>query len=396
FSCGVTAPTPPSRMHEFLWGCTGSGIILTDLSRIRHVRVPPSVYITGVLANGSEVDINSPLRLKYNMNTVTFHFAGISLRDEGSLKYRYILHGADERWTSVSGRLPVTYVSLRPGYYTFEVKAVSPAGIESKSVASLAFAIIPPIWQRWWFLLISGITLAYVVYYSIRLRVRRLLEIERVRGRIATDLHDEIGSGLTRIAILADVALRQTESPEAVSPEANALQMQDNKESFSTHNLVHKIGVNARDLVDSMSDVVWSIDPKNATVADLVTRFRSFAYEMCEAKGINLQFATDSDLKSLPLDPVIMRALLIITKEALNNSVKHSGCKNLSIGIKSMKNQISLLISDDGRGFPVESHSSGHGLGNMRARAEKLGGEYKLKSSPGDGTTIQVTVPANA
>ncbi len=155
---------------------------------------------------------------------------------------------------------------------------------------------------------------------------------------------------------------------------------------------MQRIGSHARELIDSMSDVIWSMDSKNITVSDMVARFRSFAYEMCEAKGISLQFEIAADLENLRLDPVTMRALLIITKEALHNSVKHSECKNLHIGIRSKSKEIHLLISDDGRGFSNDGHPFGHGLGNMRARAEKLGGKYKLKSSPGEGTTIEVTL----
>ncbi len=217
-------------------------------------------------------------------------------------------------------------------------------------------------------------------------------KMENIRNKIAQDLHDDIGSGLTRIAILADVALRQTEVKQKSSPEGNDVRSAGSKESVSARNLMLKIGSNARELIDSMSDVIWSMDSKNITVSDMVARFRSFAYEMCEAKGISLQFEIDADLENLRLDPVIMRTLLIITKEALHNSVKHSGCKNLNIGIKSESKEIHLLISDDGRGFSNDGHSFGHGLGNMRARSERLGGRFKLTSSPGDGTTIDVTL----
>jgi signal transduction histidine kinase len=218
-------------------------------------------------------------------------------------------------------------------------------------------------------------------------------KMEKIRNKIAQDLHDDIGSGLTRIAILADVAIRQSEVKQVSSSEGNDVQSPESKESLPTHDLMQRIGSNARELIGSMSDVIWSMDSKNFTVSDLVVRFRSFAYEMCEAKGINLQFETDADLETLQLDPVIMRDLLIMTKEALHNSVKHSACKNLRIGIKLKSKEMYLLISDDGCGFSIDNNLPGHGLGNMRTRAEKLGGKYSLRSSPGDGTTIEIAVP---
>ncbi len=398
YACGTAVSSSGGRGTELLWASNATGIFLSNLSRAPRSRVAPLVYITGLFVNGKKLDLDSAVaragpELQSSENTLTFEFAGVSMRDEGSLRYHYILHGADADWHLLRRRLPITYATLHPGKYVFEVRAVNSAGLESKDVATLPVVIVSPYWRRWWFVTSAAIIILSVIYFLIRVKVRRLLEIERVRARIATDLHDDIGSGLTRIAILADVALRQTEANDVAARTGSLHRAQGSGESFSAHSLVQKIGTNARELVDSMSDVVWSIDPKNVTVGDLVTRFRSFAYEMCEAKGVNLQFETDPELETLRLDPGIMRALLIITKEALNNSVKHSDCGNVRIGIKSKAKEIHLLVSDDGRGFQAGGHPTGHGLENMRKRAEKLGGEFRLRTSPGAGTIIEITVP---
>jgi len=220
-----------------------------------------------------------------------------------------------------------------------------------------------------------------------------LLAIERVRSGIATDLHDDIGSGLTRIAILADVASRQTASLEVEENRSGKVSEPVPGDDFSASSIVKKIGVHARELVDSMSDVVWSIDPKNFTVADLLARLRSFAYEMCEAKGIVLLFEVDNNISDLRLDPGIMRTLLLITKEGLNNSVKYSGCRTIHVRIDAAPREVRLLLSDDGTGFSYGTDSQGHGLVNMRSRAERLGGKFVLRSSPGSGTVIEVSIP---
>jgi ligand-binding sensor domain-containing protein/signal transduction histidine kinase len=399
FSCGSDYFSTGDRQVHLLWACNPLGIFLTDLSRPSVPKVAPLVYITGLLVNGNEYRLDSSvaragpgIRLQYSENTLTFDFAGISLRDEGGLSYRYMLHGVDRDWHVLSRRLPVTYATLSAGKYIFEVKAVNSAGVESRDVATLPFVIVPPFWLTWWFMLISAFVFLSIVYLSIRSKVRRMLEIERVRSRIATDLHDDIGSGLTRIAILADVALRQTAS--AGAPVQDDARLKEGiADPFSTNNLVHKIAVNARELVDSMSDVVWSIDPKNVTIGDLITRFRSFAYEMCEAKGIRLDVDIDKDIETLRLDPGVMRTLLLIAKEALNNSARHSGCKYVRVGIKAGSGEMRFLFADDGCGFASDRKSSGHGLENMRLRAGKLGGGFNLRSSPGDGTVIEISVP---
>lgn len=394
FACGTVES---SSGDMILWGCNAYGVFLTNLSRDAPLRVPPLVHLKSISINGRETLIDQAgapnthsMELRYSQNTITFNFSGISLRDEGNLTYRYMLHGLDRNWRVLRHRVPVTYAALKPGKYSFEVRAVNAEGLESSDAATLSFVIVPPYWQTWWFALSAGIVLMSLIYLSIRMKVRRIIELERVRSKIATDLHDDIGSGLTRIAILADVALRQSEK---AGLEAGLERDAGNDEGFSTHGLVEKIGLNARELVDSMRDVVWSLDPKNTTLGDLISRFRSFANEMCEAGGIALRFEAGDELKDIRLDPAVMRTLLLICKEALNNSVKHSGCRAIHLRITYSGKRIKLLLSDDGRGFSTGDRTGGHGLDNMRARAARARGKFALRSSLSGGTVIEVELP---
>ncbi len=402
YSCGISRFSSGGKLSRVLWGVDQSGVFLRDLDPPAVRRVPPPVYITGLLVNGSRYRLESPfsgggsqIQLAHWENTLTFSFEGISLRDESNLKYLYRLRGVENDWRTLERRLPVTYAALRPGRYMFEVIAVGADGRKSEAAANLSFDITPPFWEMWWFITLVGVALAAIVYFAVRVRVRRLIEIERVRARIATDLHDDIGAGLTRIAILAEVALRQAEGKKQSGTGSRGESEEAEGESFSAQGLVRKIGVNARELADSMSDVVWSIDPRNVTVHDLITRFRSFAYETCEAAGIRLEVDIDDDIETLRLEPGVMRTLLLIAKEALNNSVKHSSCARIIVGMKFSSRLLFFNFEDDGRGFVIYQEFSGHGLANMRQRAVKLGGDFKLKSAAGGGTAIQVTVPLN-
>ena len=383
-SCGVTCT-------GLIWDCSFPGVTVREMAGESSARTPPLVYITGLFVNGSRVNVVDSLRLPYNRNTVTFYFNGVSLREARDLTYRYILYGADENWRFSPQAHPVTYVSLKPGSYKFEVRAIRPSGIESANGATLSLAIIPPYWQRWWFISAAVILLVSLIYFVIRIRIRRLLEIEMVRSRIATDLHDDIGSGLTRIAILADVVLRQAEA--AAGSTKNSIGTAEEK--YSAPNIIQRIGVNARELIDSMSDVVWSIDPENVTVGDLLKRLRSFAYEMCDGKGIKLTFEVDPNLETMWLDAGILRTLLLVTKEGLNNSVKYARCKSIRISLKRKVKNIELILSDDGCGFNGENRDGGHGLENMRTRVERLGGSFRISSSSYHGTSIHATIPVH-
>ncbi len=397
YACGVIRS---ASGRSFLWACDETGILVVDLDAETQVRTCPPVYITGLLVNGRDTRVGSGhgksghrLELDHSRNTITFEFTGISLRDENRLRYNYILRGADANWHELSQRLPVTYATLKPGKYKFEVQAVNSMGIRSREPAELAFEIVPPYWRRWWFALSVGLMTVLLAYWAIKTSFQRVIEIERVRSRIATDLHDDIGSGLTRIAILADVAMRQSVDPRGTGVPGHT---QDPEEDFSTRNLMKRIGTNARELVDSMSDVVWSIDPKNAAVGDLIMRIRSFAYEMCEAKGIALEFDIEAEIGALHPNPGVIRTMLLIIKEAVNNSVRHSNCRRVRITMKRAPKRIILGVSDDGSGISGKTTRGGHGLESMRQRATKIGGEFKVRSQPGEGTSIEASIPANA
>jgi len=369
---------------NLLWMCTPAGITVSDLSARPHPTPPPPVHITELLVNGGRVPFTQPFKLSHLKNTLTIYFAGTSLREENKLSYRYILKGVDNSWRYSPMAHPVTYASLKPGSYTFEVQAIEPSGLESAQPASISFVIIPPYWQQWWFILAIAVVAFLSVRAAIKFRLSKLLEIEHVRSKIATDLHDDIGSGLTRIAVLSEVAARQTaRNGNGTNPD----------DYYSAHSLVERIGANARELVDSMSDVVWSVDPKNMTVGDLLKRLNSFATEISEAKGIAVDFNVEERVQSIRVDPQILRAILLIAKEALSNSVKYSNCRSVHIGMKVSNRAIELRLADDGCGFDVANRKTGHGLENMRIRSEKIGGSLAIKSSRGEGTFIEAVIP---
>src|SRR5207244_12859638 len=167
------------------------------------------------------------------------------------LKYKYKLVGANDGWSAPTDQRTINYASLSPGRYRFMVRAVTADGSISPAPAIINFRVLPPLWQRWWFVTLIVLILGLGVATIYRYRVGRLIELERVRTRIAADLHDDIGSGLSRIAILSEVARHQ------VSVEAPV------GEPLSV------IATASRDLVDSMSDIVWAITSNKDQLSDV-------------------------------------------------------------------------------------------------------------------------------
>lgn len=361
-----------------LWFGTGKGLSRL-IPRKERADAPPPITVDALRVSGVDyplsdlgvTQLNLPT-LRPTQNDVEIDFGGINLGE--SLQYEYKMEGASSRWSKPTNQRSVNFPSLSPGSYRFLVRSVTPSGVASASPASVSFTILPPLWQRWWFLAGAVVLLGVAVYLIDRYRVARLLELERVRTRIATDLHDDIGASLSRMAILSEVVKQQTASED----EGSATMLTD-------------IADSARGLVDSMSDIVWSIDPTKDDLTNVVTRVRAFASDVLEPKGIHWELATEGDLDRVKLSPDHRRHIYLIYKEAINNIARHSGCVNAHLRLTVVSGSISFEISDDGKGLKDSTSGGlgGNGLRNMGLRVADLGGTLTVESPPEGGTILK-------
>ncbi len=364
-----------------LWFGTSAG-----LSRLVAVPKRPSAPLTiavtslrvgGVRQPGSELGETAISGLHYQpgQNDVDVSFAGAAFTAGDTLRYQYMLEGADSEWSQPSPQRSVNYANLSPGSYRFLVRAINSEGTVSPQPASIAFVILPPLWLRWWFQLLAAAAVFSAIYWLHRSRVRRLLELERVRTRIATDLHDDIGSSLSQIAILSEVAHRHVDSahPSLAEP------------------LTDIAGI-SRELVDSMSDIVWAIDPERDYLGDLAHRMRRFASDVFSSRDIRLEFQSPAGEQDLQMGADLRRQIFLIFKEAVHNVVRHSGATEAGIDLQIESGWLILRLADNGRGFDVVNDHNGHGLRSMRERARTVGGKVDIQSTPA-GTTIVLRVP---
>ena len=263
----------------------------SELSRLVPEPDPPqpapqiliqSVQISGVPSPLSELGESQvgPLKLSAWQNQVTIDFVGLEFDPGEVLRYQHRLEGTDRDWSTPSEQRVVNYESLAPGSYRFLVRAVTAEGVMSLQPAAVTFTIPPPFWRRWWFVTLGLLLTSSLIYTAHRYRVTRLVELERVRTRIATDLHDDIGSSLSRMAILSEVAKRRMDG--------------DTKESAS---LLTDIAESARAAVNSMSDIVWAIDPRRDDLSNVIFRVRQFAADLIGAQGITWHFSAAVSLK---------------------------------------------------------------------------------------------------
>jgi len=306
-----------------------------------------------------------------DQNQLQIDFVGLSFASGDVLRYQYRLNGADADWSALSEQRSVTYASLAAGRYSFVVRAINSDGTASADPASVTFTILHPFWQRSWFLALAALAGSLMIYAAYRYRVAHLLEIANMRTRIATDLHDDIGANLTRIALLSEVAKQGAEED---GPLASITRI-------------------ARESVSSMSDIVWAINPKRESLLDLTRRMRQHADEIFTQRGIELRFTAPDATDNPKLGVDVRRDLLLIFKEAVNNAARHSHCSAVKIDLRLGGSRLMLRVTDNGDGFDKSTDSEGQGLTSMQRRAQRLKGILEITSGSGSGTTVAIAVP---
>jgi signal transduction histidine kinase/ligand-binding sensor domain-containing protein len=393
-----------------LWFTTYSG--LSRYFPDRDEPQPPSptlvrgLAVAGVPYTVSELGESevSGLVLGPEQGQVQIDFFSLSFAPGETLRYQHRLEGQDADWSAPSEQRSVS-LRLAPGSYRFAVRAVGADGVPGPRPAFVSFRILPPVWRRWWFVALCALAFgaaAFAVrrHFAARRREReraeadlrrakeeRLAELERVRKRIATDLHDDIGSSLTQIAVLSEVARQRAG--------AGAEQLA-------------QISAVSNELVESMSDIVWAINPKKDRLSDLTQRMRRFASDLFTARGV--RFHLDAPVASaadggVRLGADLRREVFLIFKESVNNVVKHSGASRAEVEFRLEGGELLLRVTDDGRGFDAggadrsgeyertAGGTGGNGLGSLFRRARELGGVYEVRSAPGAGTTVSLRVP---
>ncbi len=351
-----------------------------------------NVVITGLQAGGEEYTISqlgerhiTGLRLGSSRNRVQVEFVAPEFESAGDLRYSFQLAGADNAWTEPRAQHEVDYRNLEAGEYRFLVKAVDPEGRASASPAEIDFVILPPVWQRWWFELGLLATAVALVYGLHSYRLSHILAMEKMRTAIATDLHDDIGSSLAQIAIWSEVA---QVPPSAASP----------REPRNGSPLVH-IGDSARELVDSINDIAWTIRSGDENVESLVRRMREFAAEFLENAGIGLSFQAADPPPGLRLSLNSRRQIFLIYKECLHNLVKHSGARQAWVAFEFDDREAVLTVADDGKGLDRSrserrpASASGNGLSNMKRRVQTMRASVEFDTRPGGGCLVTLRLP---
>jgi signal transduction histidine kinase/ligand-binding sensor domain-containing protein len=352
-------------------------------------RSPGNVVLTSVQVNYNPMTLNnaSVLELDHRSTNIVFRWALPDYSNPLRNQYYCQLQGIDAGWNYAGNKGEIQYANLSAGKYRILLKAASSNGTESANTITIDFVIHPPFWKTWWFLSLIYILLLIILLFVVRyisqrnlkeklLRLEKEQAVEKERNRISRDMHDDLGSGLTKIAIMSEVVKKQIHEPEKAKQQ------------------LERISDSSRELVDNLQDIIWVLNPKNDTLDSLAAYIREYALKYFEPFETAVHFNYPSKFADIKLSEETRRNIFLVIKESFNNIAKHAWCNHVTITIIQTHSLLRLEIEDDGKGFDVKNvRLFGNGLLNMKNRIEQVGGEYTIESQAGKGTKMTIEIP---
>jgi signal transduction histidine kinase len=348
--------------------------------------IQPLLLIEEMKVNGKTISRSlSPLRLKYYQRNINFSVAAPAFTDEGQIKYSYLLEGSGNKvWSDTNSVADISLLNLSPGSYTLRVKAFFPSTSYTPQEKSFAFEILPPWWQTWWFrvamatMMLVLLLLAVRYYYARKLEKQKIVmekqqAVEKERTRIASDMHDDLGAGLSRIKFLSETIGIKKLKQQPIEDDITSIRQY------------------SHEMIDKMGEIVWALNEKNDWLSDLLAYTRSYAVEYLSQNGIHCTVETPDEFPAEFVSGEFRRNMYLSVKEALHNIVKHSRSNNVFISFIIRKGLV-ITIRDDGQGFDKNSiNPYSNGLINMEKRMKDLGGSFEMESN--GGTTIRLSAP---
>ena len=329
----------------------------------------------GPFESDTNIIYKKVLHLDYGNNSLAFNFAALDFASANKLTYFYQLDDYEKNWINAGNRNYASYTNLPPGKYLFKVKASNDIQSSIDPVTTLTIIIDPPFWRTWWFILLSIAAVTGILYALYRYRINQLIAMQKVRNRIATDLHDDIGSTLTNISILSELSRKNVQNQE------------------QTKNFLNRISEEVYFSNQALDDIVWSINTGNDTLEQTVARMRRYAAEVFDGANISYSLQLDEQFEHYKLNMDQRRDCFLLFKEAINNIYKHAHAKEVSIKVWVEKSHLYMEIADDGKGFDTSTNTNRNGIKNMHSRIEKRKGSIRIRSEQGQGTRTEITFP---
>jgi ligand-binding sensor domain-containing protein len=332
--------------------------------------------ITGFNVMGKQRSLSNlnQINLSPQEKYFSFNYTAPDFNNTADIRYEYKLEGFNEKWVNAGKRRYAGYTNLNGGDYTFKLRASTDGMHWYEMVTPVSIHINTPFFKTpWFYLLLCAVvfTITFLFIYSAyRSKLKRIVTALKIRNEIASDLHDDVGSSLSSIMLMSELAKKQQAPAE---------------------DYFDKIKENAGKIIDNMNDIVWAINPNNDAMEQILIRMQSFASSLVEKKNIALQFKACSALPLVKLTMAERKNFYLIFKESIHNAFKYALCRNVTVQINKQDKHICMMIKDDGKGFDAAKKYTGNGLYNMKKRAQELNGKLDIVSECGKGTIISLS-----
>ena len=400
-----TGVNPVKTADGKLWFPTADGLVMADARTLPRTSEAPLVQLEEVRVGQNLVWSSNPLdssQTKLRTSAVAFppqaqeiefRFATLDYFAPERVLFKHRIEGLNEEWSTPTAARKAHFQNIPPGSYRFRVQACSREGVWSAEGTSLAFTVPPLFWQTVWFKAGGGAiaisAAAIIIVWSERRKARRKLReleheqaLERERARIARDIHDEVGAGLTEVALLSELA-----------------QMSGSR---SDQKYLDDIFQTARDLTRSLDEIVWSINPANDTLEKLIAYLVEFARDFLGTASLPCRLEVPTVVPVITIASTVRHQICLAVKETLNNIVKHAQATEVRMEIAWLDGTLRVLIIDNGRGFVrvavSDPAATRDGLDNIESRMRGIGGACEQQSRIGEGssTLLSVEIPTAA
>jgi signal transduction histidine kinase/ligand-binding sensor domain-containing protein len=382
-----------------LWIPMRSGVVVVNPDSSIESRSAPHAVINrvalddrvlsdyhGIMPPDKNQPLDSPFNLSPGFHRLEFDYTAPAFVAPENLQFRYRLNGVDKGWVETGPQRSAIYPRLPAGNYRFEVMASTSAGLWS-APGSIEFSVLPFFWETWTFrigalaMFTLGVVFAvrYVSFRRLQLQLQQAREqaaLHQERARIAKDIHDDLGANLTQITLLTELLRHDRDLPVKTEEHAD------------------KISSTARSTIKSLEEIVWAVNPRNDTLAQLMEYTGQFALDYLSSAGVRCRLDFPDTLPQHEAPTDVRHNLFLAIKEALNNTAKHAHAGQVWLRLQATEEFLVMEIEDDGCGFSAGTDLPGaDGLRNMRQRMKEIGGDCRIESIPGRGTKINFTLP---
>ncbi|EEF61838.1 sensor histidine kinase [Pedosphaera parvula] len=376
----VAKPSAWKSKDGRLWFATVKGLSVIDPNSLKEENpVPPPVTLERILTDkqafppAETLSVAAPVRIPPGRGELEFQYTALAFRTPERTRFKYQLEGVDTDWVEAGARRSAHYSNVYPGKYRFRVLARNSESTWSEPGGFVEFVVLPHVWQTWWFKLAIVATVMLGALGIHRVRLARFRQLENLRLRLAADLHDEVGSNLSTISLLARKLQKGGSAGTEAADDVAAISRISGQTS------------------SSIREIAWFINPENDTLQDLILRMKETANAMLP--GIECRFQSAQAHLTRTLPPQFRQDIFLLYKEMLANIAKHSRASRVEIEISRLDSLWQLRVRDNGVGFDTRTTYTGNGLKNIRLRAFRLNGSLNIESKPGNGTIATFTVP---